>query len=88
MFLAHAMGHQGPSAHFPCTFCMVKNADLKKKSIDKEILEDHPERSFELNSNKSQTDTPLFPVSLANICPPVLHIPLGLVSDIFKKIHF
>lgn len=31
-------------------------------------------------------DSPLFPIPLDRIVPPVLHIPLGLFGDVFKCI--
>lgn len=87
MFLSYFCGHQGPSALFPCLFCLVPLRDLSLTGNLKTnfITKTYNERNMSaLVSSLKQK--PLFPIPLENVVPPVLHIPLGIFSDIFKKI--
>lgn len=87
MFLSYCCGHQGPSSSFPCIFCLVPLKDLSLTGDIKEkfCFKNYNERDL-ARLGSSLKHKPLFPIPLENIVPPVLHIPLGIFNDVFKKI--
>lgn len=85
MFLAHLLGFQGPSAKYPCSFCEIELKFLRNKTYG--TFFNFPLRDLStLAKEKSQIEPPLFDIATENVCPPMLHIMIGLVSDIFKAI--
>jgi len=88
MFLSYFCGHQGPSASFPCIFCLLPLKDLSLTGDVKKLFvaKTYSQRDFS-NMGNSVKYPMLFPIEITNIVPPVLHISLGLFSDFFKKLH-
>jgi len=88
MFLSAFAGHKGPSAKYPCLFCTVVNDDLRATGVQKERIARKTYKPRDLDSlTLSMEQAPLFTVPLANIVPPVMHIPLGIFGDTFRAIH-
>ena len=91
-FLCKAYGISGATGKFPCIWCHVASDDLNSIDIEctertvKGILEDHERFLKETKNDKSEVKfynnalhPPLIPIELNDVCPPHLHIVLGLV---------
>ena len=97
MFISHVLGQQGPNANFPCPFCLVTKTTLKtaNKWNEKETFTERTVDLYDSDADKidqkncithSVTLPLLFRVPISNICPPQLHIALGVVTAIFKSL--
>ena len=91
-FLCKAYGISGAAGKFPCLFCLIpseslieKDKTFKERTIQS-IIDDHNRFVQETNNDRSKVKfynnalhIPLLPIELEDICPPLLHILLGLV---------
>lgn len=77
------MGQQGHASKFPCLFCRLPLGSIrtpwlcKGETFQLRCDEDFCQQGFSINKS------PVWSFPVQNICPPILHIYLGLVKDIF-----
>lgn len=91
-FLCKAYGISGAAGKFPCIWCLIPSESLveKHKTFEartvQSIINDHNRFSEETKKDRSKVKLynnalhyPLLPIELEDICPPYLHILLGVV---------
>ncbi|XP_072016778.1 uncharacterized protein [Amphiura filiformis] len=88
------LGLQGASATYPCTHCLVHKNDLNKditstpRTIDQivsdfEKVESQGFKSSAKRENNSISHKPFFNIPINKVCPPALHISLGIWQKFF-----
>ena len=94
-FLCEVYGLSGAASKFPCLWCTCSNQEIQEPRSDrpeqplrtiKSIKENF--KQFQINGSKKQLVSdfmnaihePLWPVSISRVCPPYLHVLLGVVK--------